>query len=170
MGRVGGVFGLSYRQVITTAPIAWHSGSPTAPLTLMGNVNWTNYQVSVDVLLEKAGYVEVIGNLISQVRLGGAAVGYHLRVTNTGSWSLFSEASTTSNTIVDTALASGTVSFSLNTWHTLSLSMARGTVKALIDRVQVASVSNTTYTNGQIGLLSSKWINAQFDNVSVVAV
>jgi hypothetical protein len=164
----GGRSGNSYRQVITTAPIAWHSGSPTPPLTIMGDPNWTNYQVSVDVLLEQAGYVELIGNLVSQVRVGGAAVGYHLRVTNTGSWTLFAEANTSSNTIQDTTLASGTVSFSLNTWHTLSLRMVNGTIQAYIDSNRVASISDTTYTHGQIGLLVSKWINAQFDNVSIV--
>ncbi len=161
--------GMSLRQVITTAPIAWHSGSPTAPLTVMGDINWANYHVSVDVLLEQAGYLELIGNLVSQVRLSGASEGYHLRITNTGNWTLFKEASTTSNTIQDTTLASGTVSFSLNTWHTLSLVVARGTVQALIDKKSVASVKDSTYTHGPIGLLASKWIHAQFDNVSIVS-
>ena len=165
----GGRTGMALRQVITTPPIAWHSGSPTAPLTVMGDINWANYQVSADVLLEQAGYLELIGNLVSQVRLGGAIVGYHLRITNTGVWTLFKEASTTSNTIQDTKLASGTVSFSLNTWHTLSLILKNGTVQALIDKKSVASVKDATYTHGQIGLLVSKWINARFDNISIVS-
>jgi hypothetical protein len=164
----GGRGGVVYRQVITTAPIAWHSGSPTAPLTVMGDPNWSNYRVNADVLLEQAGYVELIGNLTSQVRLGGAAVGYHLRITNTGAWTLFKEANSSTNTIVDTTLASGTASFSLNTWHTLSLILANGTVQALINGTRVASVADTTYRSGQIALLVSKWVNAQFDAVSIV--
>jgi hypothetical protein len=163
----GGRSGVVYRQVITTTPIAWHSGSPTPPLTVMGDPGWSNYQVSADVLLEQAGHVELIGHLTSQVRLGGAAVGYHLRITNTGAWTLFKEANS-SNTIVDTTLASGTVSFSLNTWHTLSLSLARGTVQAFINGTRVASISDSTYTTGQIALLVSKWVNAQFDAISIV--
>ncbi len=165
----GGRSGITYRQVITTAPIAWHSGSPTPPITIVGDPSWTNYKVSVDVLLEQAGYVELIGNLTSQVRLGGAAVGYHLRITNTGAWTLFKEADN-SNSILDTTLASGTATFSLNTWHTLSLSMARGTVQASINGTSVASISDSTYTAGQFAFLVSKWVNAQFDNVSVVSV
>jgi hypothetical protein len=164
----GGRAGISYRQVITTPPIAWHSGSPTPPLTVVGDPNWTNYKVSVDVLLEQAGYLELIGNLTSQVRLGGAAVGYHLRITNTGAWTLFKEANN-SNTIADTRLASGTVTFSLNTWHTLSLTMARGNVQAFINGARVANVNDATYTKGQFAFLVSKWVHAQFDNVSVVS-
>lgn len=71
----GGRSGISYRQVITTPPIAWHSGSPTPPITVVGDPNWTNYKVSVDVLLEQAGYVELIGNLTSQVRINYSMVG-----------------------------------------------------------------------------------------------
>ncbi|MBA2394610.1 MAG: galactosylceramidase [Ktedonobacteraceae bacterium] len=164
----GGRSGNSLRQVITTAPIAWHSGSPTPPITVVGDPNWTNYTVSVDVLLEKAGYVELIGNLTSQVRLGGAAVGYHLRITNTGAWTLFKEANN-NNTIVDTKMASGTATFSLNTWHTLALTMARGNVQAFINGTRVANINDSTYTKGQFAFLVSKWVNAQFDNVSVVS-
>lgn len=165
----GGRGGISYRQVITTPPITWHSGSPTAPITVMGDPDWSNYQASVDVLLEQAGYVELIGNLTSQIRLSGAAEGYHLRVSNTGAWSLFSEASTSSNTIADTTLASGSTTIGLNSWHTLSLRMQSGTIQAFIDGKNVATVTDSTYVGGQIGLLASKWINAQFDNVSIVA-
>jgi hypothetical protein len=164
----GGRSGMSYRQVITTNPIAWHSGSPTPPITVVGDPNWTNYKVSVDVLLEQAGYVELIGNLTSQVRLGGAAVGYHLRITNTGAWTLFKEANN-NNTIQDTTLATGTATFSLNTWHTLSLTLARGNIQAFINGTTVANINDSTYTQGQFALLVSKWVNAQFDNVSVVS-
>lgn len=165
----GGRAGICYRQMITTAPNAWHSGSPTPPITVVGDPNWTNYQVSVDVLLEQAGYVELIGDLTNQVRLGGAAVGYHLRITNTGTWTLFKEADNT-NTIQDTTLASGTATFSLNSWHTLSLTLARGNIQAFIDGTRVANVNDTTYTHGQFALLVSKWINARFDNVAAVSI
>ena len=165
----GGRSGIVYRQVITTPPIVWHSGSPTAPITIIGDPNWSNYQASVDVLLEQPGYVELLGNLSSQIRLSGAAEGYHLRVTDTGTWTLFAEGSSSSNTIVDTTLASGTTTIGLNTWHTLSLMLHNGTIQAFIDGKSVASVANSTYAGGQIALLSSKWINTQFDNVSVTA-
>ena len=58
--------------------------------------------------------------------------------------------------------------FDLNNWHTLSLILKNGTIQALIDNNRVASVKDSTYTHGQIGLLVSKWIHARFDNISIV--
>jgi hypothetical protein len=165
----GGRSGTVCRQVITTAPIAWHSGSPIAPLTVIGDPKWSNYQASVDVLLEQAGYVELIGNLTAQVRLAAAEEGYHLKVANTGAWTLYREDAPTTSTRTDTTLASGTVTIGLNSWHTLSLLLNNGNIQARIDGTTVANVNDSTYIGGQIGLLVSKWINAQFDNVSVVA-
>ena len=111
---------------------------------------WTNYQVSVDVLLEQAGYVELIGNLTAQVRLAGAEEGYHLKVTNTGAWTLYREDAPTASTRTDTTLASGTVTIGLNSWHTLSLIMNSGNIQALIDGKTVANVNDATYTGGQV--------------------
>lgn len=166
----GGRSGITYRQVITRAPIAWHSGSPTAPITVLGDPAWAGYQVSADVLVEQAGFIDLIGNLTSQIRLSGAAQGYHLRINTSGTWTLFSEASTTSNTIVDTTLASGSMTFSLNTWYRLSLILNGSSVIALINGKIVANLANTTYTTGQAAFESSKWINSQIDNVSVISL
>lgn len=166
--HVGGHRKIVYRQVITTPPIAWHSGSPISPLTIMGDPQWSNYQASVDVLLEQAGYVELIGNLSAQIRLAGAETGYHLRVTDTGTWTLYREDAPTVSTRSDIMLATGTVAIGLNAWHTISLILNNGTIQALIDGAMMANVSDATYTGGQIGLMTSKWINAQFDNVSIV--
>ncbi len=161
-------WGKVYRQVITTPPIAWHSGSPIAPLTVMGDPNWSNYLVSVEFLLEQAGYVELIGNLTSQVRLAGAETGYHLRIADTGEWTLYREDAPTASTRTDTTLASGSVTIGLNTWHTLSLLLDNGAIQALIDGKRVADSKDAKYVGGQIGLMVSKWINAQFDNVFIL--
>ncbi len=86
----GGRTGLCMRQQITIPPIMWGGGSPTAPLTVMGDPEWTNYEVSSDVLIERTGYVELIGRLSGQAEFSpGASQGYHLRIESFGSWSLF---------------------------------------------------------------------------------
>lgn len=165
----GGRSGTIYRQVITTAPIAWHSGSPIPPLTIVGDPGWSNYRISVDVLLEQAGFVEVIGNLASQIRLAGAEQGYHFQITNTGAWKLYLETAT-STVKTDTTLASGTTTApGLNTWHTISLTLSAGTITAVYNGTTLATITDLTYTGGQVGLLVSKWINAQFDNFSVTS-
>jgi hypothetical protein len=161
----GGRPGLCLRQQIDQQPILWHWGSPTPPLVVFGDTRWTDYEASVDVLLEEQGYVDLIGRLNKQSQSGsGASQGYHLRVSSEGTWTLFGE------TIKgqDTTLASGTVTFRVDTRHRLCLSFQGSSIKAFIDSHLVASVNDSSYSFGQVGLLVSKWKKAEFDNVSVV--
>ncbi len=146
------------RQVISIPPITWMNGPD--PLTVVGDPNWTNYQVSMDALMEQAGYIDLIGGIKSQ---GGNHVdGYHLHFTNDGSWKL-----TTAKGGSETILASGTTSFGLNTWHHLTLKMKAGTVEASIDNKSLATVNDSTFLAGQVGIQVASWINAQFDNFAV---
>jgi hypothetical protein len=159
----GGRRGQCLRQVISQPPIAWPIGSSTRPLAVTGDPTWTNYQTSVDALLEQAGSVDVVGRLQAQAQFGGAAQGYHLRVASGGQWTLFRE-DVAGN---DTTLASGTRPFGVNAWHRLTLDLNGNRVRAMVDGWQLASVRDTTYNSGNVGLMVSKWQNAQFDNLAV---
>src|SRR5262249_7326799 len=115
-------------------------------------------------LLEQAGSADLVGRLQGVAQFGGSGTsGYHLRVTSSGSWSLFTEDANAT----DTVLASGSQAIGTNTWHTLSLNLNGSAITASIDGAQVASVTSSIYNSGQVGLLVSKWVNAQFDNLSV---
>ena len=158
----GGRTGLCYRQVITTAPIAWQS-APT-PITVIGDSSLSNYQASVDALLEQAGTVSLDTNISGVSSSSNTAVaGYHFSVTDGGSWKLFKEDGSAN----DTTLASGTTSFGLNTWHHLSLSAVSGTVKATIDSTTLATVQDSSYKSGLVALQVGGWQNVQFDNFSI---
>jgi Glycosyl hydrolase family 59/Secretion system C-terminal sorting domain/Glycosyl hydrolase family 59 central domain len=160
----GGRSGKCLRQEINLAPIEWGGGSPTPPLVVVGDPGWANYKISVDVLMEQTGYVDLIGRLGAQSESSpGASQGYHLRITNSASWSLFREDISGS----DTQLGSGTTSIGLNSWHNLSLRFAADTIQAFIDSALITTVNDGTYGSGQGGLLVSKWRNAEFDNFSV---
>jgi hypothetical protein len=164
----GGHTGMCLRQVISQAPIAWAGASGTPPLVVVGDPNWTDYTVSTDALLEQSGNIDLIGRLgmVSQSGNGGPSQGYHLSVTDGGPWTLFKEDASGNKS----TLASGTAPFGLNTWHNLSLSMQESTIQAFIDSKAIATVTDSTYSGGQIGLLVGpvgSWLNAQFDNFSV---
>ena len=162
----GGRSGMCMRQQITIPPIMWGGGSPTPPLAVMGDPDWTNYELSTDVLIEQKGYVDLIGRLSGQAEFSpGASQGYHLRIESFGYWSLFKE-DINGN---DTQLGYGNVPFSLNTWHNLTLFMREDTVKAYIDSTLLASVIDDSYSQGQIGVLVSKWQNAEFDNFKITS-
>src|SRR6266540_1547561 len=161
-GRTGGCV----RQVINRAPIAWPIGSSMRPATVIGDPDWANYRVDVDALLEQTGSVDVVGRLQMANQFGSAASGYHFRISSGGSWSLFRQSDSNTNT----TLATGTRAFGLNTFHRLSLSLNGSTIQAFVDGSRVANVSDSTFRSGNIALQVSKWQNAQLDNFAVTAV
>ncbi len=148
------------------APITWDGLSD--PYALAGDTTWSNYAVSSDVLLERAGYVELIGRATFQHSFGPAGLdAYYLRVTDTGQWSILRN--DTSNAM--TTLRSGTVAaLGTNRWHTLALTLSGASIAATIDGTQVASLSDATWAVGQVGFGASQGETAQFDNLSVTAV
>ncbi|MFD1047425.1 galactosylceramidase, partial [Kibdelosporangium lantanae] len=60
--------GMCVRQVSPQKAIPWKK--LTDPYALLGNVAWNNYTVSADALLEKSGYVELIGADIDAIQRG----------------------------------------------------------------------------------------------------
>jgi hypothetical protein len=88
VGCGGGHTGRCVRQMSPQAPITWDPLSD--PHALLGDLSWSNYTVSSDVMLEKPGYAELIGRATSQ-GYWDTATGldaYHFRVSDTGSWSI----------------------------------------------------------------------------------
>jgi hypothetical protein len=148
------------------APITWDSLSD--PYALLGDIGWSNYSVSSDVLLEQAGYVEIIGRAGAQHAFGPAGLNaYYLRVNNTGAWSLFRNDVNNTNT----TLRSGSVAaLGTNTWHKLALTFSGTTITAVIDTTTVATLTDNVWSVGQIGFGTSQGETAQFDNLSIVAV
>jgi hypothetical protein len=155
--------GLVLRQMSPRAPINWDN--PSNPYTLLGDLAWTNYTVTCDVLLEQAGSVELLGRVGTQAGFSPANINaYYLRVSNTGAWSVLKN--TSGGTI--TTLASGsTTALGTNTWHTLALGFQDSTITAKINGTTVSTLTDTSYSSGQVGLGVNGWVNAQFDNFSI---
>jgi len=158
--------GRCVRQMTPRAPITWDDLSD--PYALLGDLGWFNYRVSSDVLLEQAGYAEIIGRATWQHAFGPAGLdAYYLRVGNTGAWSLFHN--DTSNAM--TTVRSGAVAaLGTNSWHTLAVTFSGSTITAQIDATTVATVTDTAWSVGQVGLGTSQGETAQFDNLSIAPV
>jgi hypothetical protein len=144
-------------------PITWDTLSD--PHALLGDLSWTNYTVKSDVMLEESGYAELIGRANTQSYSGAAGLNaYHLRVSNTGAWSILN--SNTGGTV--TTLASGTVaSLGTGKWHTLALTFSGSTITAAIDGTTVGTANDYTWGAGQVGYATSQGETAQFDNLSI---
>jgi O-glycosyl hydrolase len=162
-GCGGGRAGQCVRQMSAQTPITWDSLSD--PHTLLGELSWSNYTVSSDVLLEKAGYAELIGRAGGQSYTGaGGLNAYHLRVSDTGAWSVLNS---NTNGNVATLAHGNTAALGTNRWHTLALTFAGSAITAVIDGATVGSANDRGWGAGQIGYATSQGETAQFDNLSV---
>lgn len=155
--------GTCVRQSAPQKAIPWKK--TTDPYALLGNVAWSTYTVNADVLLEKSGYVQLLGRAWPQdTGNQGALNAYYLRVGDTGAWSI--QRNNTSQQV--TTLRSGTTTaLGTNRWHKLSLGFSGSTITATVDGVVVGTVTDTTFPAGQVGIGTSQGETAQFDNLAV---
>jgi hypothetical protein len=140
----------------------------------VGNLDWPDYRVSSDVLLEQAGSVDLIGRLTG---MSGPDVpdSYLLRVTDTGDWFLLKTANKDEDKNKqmkeETVLAQGKVSaLGVNRWHNLALSFQGQTITAEIDHITVKTVADASYGKGMVGLGTVSYALAEFDNFKVEPV
>ncbi|MFL6125046.1 ricin-type beta-trefoil lectin domain protein [Actinophytocola sp.] len=164
-GCGGGRTGRCVRQMSAQKPITWDALSD--PHSLLGELSWNNYTVSADVLLEKSGYAELMGRASSQDYSGAGGINaYHLRVSDTGAWSILS---TNTGANVSTLASGSTTALGTNQWHTLALTFAGSAITASIDGRTVGSANDRTWGAGQVGYATSQGETAQFDNLSITA-
>ncbi|MEV4559324.1 ricin-type beta-trefoil lectin domain protein [Kitasatospora sp. NPDC049285] len=160
----GGRTGTCLQQMAATKPIRWTDESFNTPYTMMGDGSWDNYTASVDTLLKQPGSIEVLGRVNQQGRNDNGLNAYHLRVSDTGAWSILK--SDTSWTF--TTLASGTTTaLGTNRWHTVALTMQDSTLSAAVDGVTLGSATDSSYPRGQAGLGVVGFQTDQFDNFSL---
>jgi hypothetical protein len=159
----GGRAGRCVRQQAPAQPIEWDPNS--APYTVGGDLSWANYTVSVDVLLEQAGAVRLMGRVGTQQYFGPAGINeYYLQVANTGAWSIVRN--NTSGTLI--TLASGTTTaLGTGSWHHLALTFSGSTITAAVDGATVRTVTDATYPSGMVGLGTGGYQTDEFDNLSV---
>ncbi|MEU8271956.1 ricin-type beta-trefoil lectin domain protein, partial [Sphaerisporangium sp. NPDC049002] len=154
--------GRCVRQMAPRMPITWDGDYD--PYALLGDVNWSNYTVTSDVLLEQAGYVKLIGRGGTQRYDPAGQNAYYLQVSDSGAWSI--QRNTTANAV--TTLRGGTVAaLGTNRWHTLSLGFSGSTITAKIDGTTVGTVTDATWGAGQVGIGTGATETAQFDNLSI---
>ncbi|MFE7244847.1 ricin-type beta-trefoil lectin domain protein [Streptomyces sp. NPDC057580] len=160
----GGRSGTCLRQMAPTTPIRWTDEPYNAPYTIMGDGRWSNYTISVDTMLEKKGSVELLGRVNQQAKNNNGLNAYHLRVSDTGSWSI----DKSDSRWTFTALASGTTTaLGTGSWHHIAFTLEGSTLSAMVDGVTVGSATDASYTTGQAGLGVTGYETDQFDNFAL---
>src|SRR3954453_11557439 len=155
--------GTCIRQASPQAAIPWKVISD--PYAEIGSTNWNNYTVSTDTMLEKSGFVEVLGRVGAQELNHPLWVNaYHLRVSDSGAWSIYRSNTSGQNT---TLRSGNTASLGTNRWHTVALGFSGSTITATVDGTSVGSVSDSTFGSGVAGIGTSQGETAQFDNLAI---
>lgn len=156
--------GTCLRQAAPAEPIRWTREKYDAPYTLMGDSSWSDYTVASDVMLEQAGSVELLGRVGQQSTENHGLDAYHLRVSDTGAWSILKSDSDWNFT----TLASGTsAALGTGAWHTVAFTLQGSTLTASIDGTAVGQATDPTYSTGQAGLGVVGYQTDQFDDFAV---
>jgi hypothetical protein len=174
----GGRSGICLSQLAPREPIAWKR-TDGRPFTILGNLDWTDYTVSTDVLFEQPGSADLIGRLTG---MSGSDIpnSYVLRVADTGGWSLrrTSTAQDKRTKQSDVILAAGTVDpLGVKQWHRIALAFNGNTIVPQIDGKPVTiygmpmdAVTDATYTKGMVGLGTLNYALVQFDNFRITPI
>jgi len=159
--------GNALRQVIPQKGIEWPGHFNPAPETFLGASDWTDYEVSVDSLIEKAGFVSLFGRVGRIPQSLHPPNGYWLKVSENGEWQLDLVRNIKGNSQdPKTIIGSGKASFSPNQWHRVALKFSAEVIRVLIDNKQVAEIQDATFRSGMVGI-GCGWHGAQFDNLDV---
>jgi hypothetical protein len=150
--------GQCLRQILTQIGIRWTS--EWQPYTLIGDINWRDYDVASDVLIEtNSGLDFVMGRVGSVPGFSNPMpLGYWLSLNNSlGAWQLYAATN---------LLASGPASFPSNTWHNLRLAMRGSSLACYVDGALVTNMVDFSCSSGLAGI-GCGWHGAQFDNFTV---
>jgi Glycosyl hydrolase family 59 len=166
------------RQTARRKPVLWSNSSHRHPYAIIGS-DWTSYVVSADVMIPRSGSAGLIGRYDAVSPAQGTYNAYIFNVSTDGRFTLrLSNGGTATDTIAgerqvrpasSTVLAAGHVAFAERKWHSLSLSLSGGTIRASVDGRQVASVSNSAFTSGIPGIEVGGWYRAYFSNLAVTS-
>jgi O-glycosyl hydrolase len=169
----GGRSGQCVAQTAVGLPIVWSFPNMLGtPFTLVGDGSLTDYEITVDALLEDDGEVRLLGRYANQVfNWLSLNTGYEFSLASDGAWEIRRD----ETSVPPVALASGTTAaWPVGTWKTLSFMLQGPQITASVDGVQIATVTDDNYTAGEAGFgigggAGTAFIPAQFDNLKIAA-
>ena len=165
------------RQVVEAGSQNW--GPEWMPFTILGDDNWKDYEVSVDVYLNNGGWTGIMGRLTDpgwSVRMPDC---YYMNLSADGTCSLYvstkDKKKNTNPVEMGKLLSTGKVSnLTANQWHNLKLQFSGITINGFVDNIQILSATDSTFSKGMIGLVSGSKTNTKnislFDNLMIKSV
>lgn len=162
--------GQCLRQVVSRKAQSW--APEWMPYTIIGDPNWTDYEVSADLFFDDGGWAGVMGR-VSNTGNGWEdnPNGYYARLYSDGRCALY-VASNQYRGSHDRQLAVGAAkNWKGNAWHNLKLRFEGRKITLLIDNEQAITMENTIFDRGLAGLITGGERNARntalFDNLLI---
>ncbi len=171
--------GLCLRQVLAEKAQSW--SQEWMPYTVLGDKNWTDYEVSAEVYLDNGGWAGVMGR-VNYLGSGTACLprGYYLRLAEDGTCSLWLATPSGGRgaggqSAGGTQLASGkAANVAGKQWHNVKLQFSASTIKGFVDKALVLTATNGAIASGMAGLVTGGENNVRntafFDNLIVNTV
>ncbi len=162
--------GKCLRQVIEAGCQSW--APEWMPYTIIGDRNWKDYEIVADVCLSSGGWAGVMGRVNGTgTGYGCKPNGYYMTLSSDGTCSLYVSQQNDKNEL-GALLASGKISnIAADQWHTLMLSFSGSAIEGFVDKIQVLSAVDSTFSEGMAGLVTGskdKTKNiAWFDNLLI---
>jgi len=142
-------------QTVTEQGICWRPYD--FPQTIVGDIGWRDYRVSVDFFLPATGSAKLWGRMQGFDWGDRPYTGYGIEVDHMGNWTLRAGEKT---------LASGKSTAAGGAWHDAALSMRGEQVTAWLDSNRIAVVSDAAIRNGLAGL-GTGWNQALFGDLRI---
>lgn len=165
--------GRCVRQVVTQKTNSW--APEWMPYTVIGDENWSDYEISADIFFDNGGWAGVMGR-VSNTGNGwdGNPNGYYARLYPDGGCAIYL-ASAQIRGARERQLAVGTVpDWKGHRWHNLKLRFEERKITVLVDGKPVASCDDNEYRSGMAGLITAGEGNARhsamFDNLWIAPV
>lgn len=145
--------GKCLRQVLTTKAQSW--APEWMPYTILGDTNWTDYEVSADVFLDDGGWAGVMGRINSTGNgWDGDPDGYYVRLYADGGCALY-VADQRIKGSRDRQLVIANIShWRWNRRHNVKLRFQGSRISCLIDSAVVLAIDDKTFSKGMVGLIS----------------
>jgi galactosylceramidase len=144
--------GMSLVQIVPEQGILWYNNWLLKPHSLFGDLNWQDYAIECDVLLD-GGDVEIGGRYAERNKLG-----FRWILTRDGRWQLNWQYTT---------LASGQIEkFKPSDWHHIRLEMKGDQITGFVDDKKLATISDKSGVEG-MAFIASTYDRNLFDNIRI---
>jgi galactosylceramidase len=148
---------LEQKIVLDRKPLDWTYRQTPEPYTLLGSLEWKNYEVSVEACLpDGEGCIRLGGRINCTDKSDAQPGGYMLQLSHNGHWQL---------AVVGLILAEGSVSgLTLTQWQILTLRFSADCIEARLNGSELVQVRDSLVPSGHI-VLGSGYNRAWFRNL-----